>query len=50
VLRAGPNVIAVTVADGWWAVRIGITGSNTQGALLAFSSWPLVAFSALRGD
>ena len=27
-LRAGRNVIGITVADGWWTGRIGITGSS----------------------
>ncbi len=29
-LRAGENILALTLADGWWAGRIGLTGSSAQ--------------------
>lgn len=30
LLRQGENVIAITLADGWWAGRIGLIGASAQ--------------------
>ena len=40
-LRVGMNAVAVTVADGWWAGRIGLTGSSAQWGNTTAVSWQL---------
>ncbi|GAA4157002.1 family 78 glycoside hydrolase catalytic domain [Leifsonia shinshuensis] len=41
LVRPGENVLAVAVADGWWAGRIGITGSSAQWGDTTSALWQL---------
>lgn len=40
-LRAGPNVLAVALADGWWAGSNGLTGSTAQFGTRTAATWQL---------
>ncbi|MGW9111784.1 family 78 glycoside hydrolase catalytic domain [Microbacterium sp. NPDC055683] len=40
-LRPGANVLAVVLADGWWAGRIGLTGSSAQFGDRTALTWEL---------
>ena len=40
-LAAGENVLAVALADGWWAGRIGLTGSSAQFGDRTCATWRL---------
>ncbi len=40
-LQAGPSVLAVALADGWWAGRIGLTGSSAQFGDRTAVTWEL---------
>ena len=40
-VREGENVLAVTLADGWWAGRIGLTGSSAQWGDTTAAIWQL---------
>ncbi len=40
-VRTGENVIGVTLADGWWAGRIGLTGSSAQWGAETSAVWQL---------
>ncbi|WP_394554886.1 family 78 glycoside hydrolase catalytic domain [Agromyces sp. MMS24-JH15] len=40
-LAAGPNVIGIALADGWWAGRIGISGSSAQFGDTTSAVWQL---------
>ncbi|WP_405475900.1 family 78 glycoside hydrolase catalytic domain [Paenarthrobacter ilicis] len=40
-LRAGENILALTLADGWWAGRIGLTGSSAQWGDSTAAIWQL---------
>ncbi len=40
-LRAGENVLGVALADGWWAGRIGLTGSSAQFGDTTEAIWQL---------
>lgn len=40
-LAAGENVLAVALADGWWAGRIGLTGSSAQFGDRTAATWRL---------
>ncbi|MFH8252023.1 family 78 glycoside hydrolase catalytic domain [Microbacterium sp. B2969] len=40
-LRAGENVLAFALADGWWAGRIGLTGSSAQFGTRTALIWQL---------
>ncbi|MFJ4618955.1 family 78 glycoside hydrolase catalytic domain [Streptomyces sp. NPDC088812] len=42
-LTAGENVLAVALADGWWAGRIGLTGSSAQFGDRTSVTWELHA-------
>ena len=41
LLEAGDNTLAVALADGWWAGRIGLTGSSAQFGQRTSTSWQL---------
>jgi alpha-L-rhamnosidase len=41
LLREGENVLAFALADGWWAGRIGITGSSAQFGPTTAAIWQL---------
>ena len=41
MLRSGENVLAFALADGWWAGRIGITGSSAQFGATTGATWQL---------
>ncbi len=41
LLRDGENVLAFALADGWWAGRIGITGSSAQFGATTGATWQL---------
>ncbi|MGK9220048.1 MULTISPECIES: family 78 glycoside hydrolase catalytic domain [unclassified Microbacterium] len=40
-LTAGQNVLALALADGWWAGRIGLTGSSAQFGDCLAATWEL---------
>ncbi|MEQ6898068.1 family 78 glycoside hydrolase catalytic domain [Microbacterium sp. KR10-403] len=40
-LRAGENVLGIALADGWWAGRIGLTGSSAQFGDRTAATWQL---------
>ncbi|WP_243077187.1 alpha-L-rhamnosidase [Microbacterium sp. SS28] len=42
-LQAGDNALGVALADGWWAGRIGLTGSSAQFGDTTSATWTLVA-------
>ncbi|GAA5036036.1 family 78 glycoside hydrolase catalytic domain [Microbacterium fluvii] len=41
LVTAGQNVLGVALADGWWAGRIGITGSSAQFGDRTAATWQL---------
>lgn len=41
LLSAGENVLALALADGWWAGRIGLTGSSAQFGDRTAATWRL---------
>lgn len=41
LVRPGENVLAIALADGWWAGRIGITGSSAQYGATTSALWQL---------
>lgn len=41
ILREGTNTVGMVLADGWWAGRVGITGSSAQFGDLLAGSWHL---------
>lgn len=41
LVRPGDNVLAIALADGWWAGRIGITGSSAQYGDTTSALWQL---------
>lgn len=46
LLAAGENVLAVALADGWYAGRIGLTGSSAQFGDRTAATWRLEIVSA----
>ena len=40
-LTVGENVLAVALADGWWAGRLGLTGSSAQFGTRTSAIWQL---------
>jgi alpha-L-rhamnosidase len=42
LLVPGENVLGIALADGWWAGRIGITGTSAQFGDTTAASWQLV--------
>ncbi len=40
-LQGGPTVLAIALADGWWAGRIGLTGSSAQFGDRTAVTWEL---------
>lgn len=49
-LQAGPNVLGVVLADGWFAGRISITGASAQYGDRLRASWQLVVTGADGGQ
>ncbi|GAA3681056.1 glycoside hydrolase family 78 protein [Arthrobacter ginkgonis] len=41
LLRTGPNALGFALADGWWAGRIGLTGSSAQWGARIAALWQL---------
>jgi len=41
LLREGDNVLGIALADGWWAGRIGLTGSSAQFGRETSAIWEL---------
>ena len=41
LLTAGENVVGLMLADGWWAGRIGLTGSSAQWGDRTAAIWQL---------
>lgn len=41
LVHEGENVLAITLADGWWAGRIGLTGSSAQWGDTTSAIWQL---------